>query len=87
MNLSEHNKKRLGNYLRDIREDAKKIQTDIAKPLKLKSNQHISNVERGISSCSTALLKTYRKVCNVNKSDFITEVQKIYIDEIREVLR
>lgn len=87
MKLSDPNKKRLGRYLQSIRQDAEKSQGDLAKAMKLASNQHVSNVERGKSTASMDFLKVYQRTCKVNKSEFITEIQKLYVDEIRESLR
>lgn len=87
MTLNDKNKKRLGAYLREVRLGANKSQQDIAIAMRLSSNQHISNIERGKSQASLDYLKKFQKICNTPKNDFVIEIQQLYVDEIREALK
>lgn len=87
MTLSDKHKKRLGEYLKATRKASGKSQQDVAIGMRLQSNQHVSNVERGISTASMEYLKKYQKICKVDKNTFVIEIQKLYVDQIREALK
>jgi transcriptional regulator with XRE-family HTH domain len=47
--MLEYDRKKLGTYLKDVREDANLTQADVSHKLGYTSPQFISNIERGIS--------------------------------------
>jgi len=87
MTLSDKNRKKLGEYLKAVRTTAGKSQQDLAIAMRLTSNQHVSNVERGKSAASMEYLKKYQKICDTDKNKFVIEIQKLYVDQIREALK
>lgn len=74
--------KQVGLYVRELRERRGLSQGDVAKLLKLKTAQSISNIERGVSPLPRAKIKRLADVLGVRKADILSillrEVQDRY---------
>jgi transcriptional regulator with XRE-family HTH domain len=81
--MLEYDRKKLGTYLKDVREDANLTQADVSHKLGYTSPQFISNIERGIS---VVPLKTLARMVNLYKVNPETVV-KIILESQRKLLR
>src|SRR5690348_1927493 len=66
--------KQLGSYIRELREKRGLSQGDVAKLLRLKTAQSISNIERGVSPLPRAKIKRLADVLGIRKSEIVTVV-------------
>lgn len=87
MVLNKTSNEHIGAFLAEHRKAAGLSQQDIARKMKLKSNQHVSNVERGVSPASMDFLKKYLRITGAPKKDFVVFIQQTYVDQIREALK
>lgn len=81
--MLEYDRKKLGTYLKDVREDAGMTQAEVSAKLGYTSPQFISNIERGIS---VAPLKTLARMVNLYKVGPDTVV-KIILESQKKLLR
>ena len=81
--MLEYDRKKLGVFLKDVREDANLTQADVSHKLGYTSPQFISNIERGIS---VAPLKTLSRMVTLYKANSETVV-KIILESQRKLLR
>ncbi|HMN68686.1 MAG TPA: helix-turn-helix transcriptional regulator [Bdellovibrionales bacterium] len=81
--MLEYDRKKLGNYLKDVREDAELTQADVSQKLGYTSPQFISNIERGIS---VVPLKTLARMVGLYKIN-PESVVKIILESQRRLLR
>jgi transcriptional regulator with XRE-family HTH domain len=66
--------KLVGNYIREHREKVGLSQGDVAKQLRLKTAQSISNIERGISPLPRAKIKKLSTILRIEKGEILTLV-------------
>jgi DNA-binding XRE family transcriptional regulator len=83
LKMLEYDRKRLGQFLKDTREDAALTQAEVSNRLGYTSPQFISNIERGIS---VAPLKTLARMVNLYKASPDTVV-RIILDSQKKMLR
>ncbi len=81
--MLEYDRKKLGQYLKGVREQANFTQADVSGKLGYTSPQFISNIERGIS---VVPLKTLSRMMSIYKVSPDTVV-KIILDSQRKLLR
>ena len=81
--MLEYDRKKLGTFLKDVREEAKMTQADVSHRLGYTSPQFISNIERGIS---VAPLKTLARMVTLYKTN-PESVVKIILESQRKLLR
>ena len=81
--MLEYDRKKLGTYLKDVRENADLTQADVSHKLGYTSPQFISNIERGIS---VVPLKTLARMVNLYKIN-PESVVKIILESQRKLLR
>jgi transcriptional regulator with XRE-family HTH domain len=81
--MLEYDRKKLGTYLKDVRETAGMTQAEVSSKLGYTSPQFISNIERGIS---VAPLKTLARMVSLYKVGPETVV-KIILESQRKLLR
>jgi len=81
--MLEYDRKKLGHYLKDIRETAAMTQADVSHKLGYTSPQFISNIERGIS---VVPLKTLARMISIYKVS-PDSVSKIILDSQKKLLR
>lgn len=81
--MLEYDRKKLGTYLKEVREQAEMTQADVSAKLGYTSPQFISNIERGIS---VAPLKTLARMVTLYKVNPETVV-KIILESQRKLLR
>ena len=81
--MLEYDRKKLGQYLKDVREGAHFTQADVSGKLGYTSPQFISNIERGIS---VVPLKTLARMVNIYKVNPETVV-KLILESQRKLLR
>ena len=81
--MLEYDRKKLGTFLKDVREDANLTQADVSNKLGYTSPQFISNIERGIS---VAPLKTLARMVSLYKAS-PEVVVKIILESQRKLLR
>lgn len=81
--MLEYDRKKLGNYLKDVRERADLTQADVSNKLGYTSPQFISNIERGIS---VVPLKTLARMVSLYKVN-PEAVTKIILESQRKLLR
>lgn len=81
--MLEYDRKKLGQYLKDVRENANLTQADVSSRLGYTSPQFISNIERGIS---VAPLKTLARMVNLYKAS-PDAVVKIILESQKKLLR
>lgn len=81
--MLEYDRKKLGTYLKDVREGAELTQADVSNKLGYTSPQFISNIERGIS---VVPLKTLARMVNLYKVN-PESVVKIILESQRKLLR
>lgn len=81
--MLEYDRKKLGQYLKDVREQANLTQADVSQKLGYTSPQFISNIERGIS---VAPIKTLSRMVNLYKVNG-DAVVKIILDSQRKLLK
>lgn len=81
--MLEYDRKKLGTYLKDVREQANLTQADVSAKLGYTSPQFISNIERGIS---VAPLKTLARMVSLYKVN-PESVVKIILESQRKLLR
>lgn len=81
--MLEYDRKKLGQFLKDVREEANLTQADVSQKLGYTSPQFISNIERGIS---VAPLKTLARMVQLYKASPETVV-KIILESQRKLLR
>lgn len=66
----------LGTYLRTVREKAGLSQLDLSEAMGLKSAQYLSNIERGVSSLSKAMIPVVAKILKVDAEDIVNVILK-----------
>lgn len=81
--MLEYDRKKLGAFLKDVREQAELTQADVSQKLGYTSPQFISNIERGIS---VAPLKTLARMVGLYKIN-PESVVKIILESQRKLLR
>ena len=81
--MLEYDRKKLGQFLKDVREDAELTQADVSTKLGYTSPQFISNIERGIS---VVPLKTLARMVALYKTN-AESVVKIILESQRKLLR
>ena len=81
--MLEYDRKKLGQYLKDTRENVAMTQAEVSQKLGYTSPQFISNIERGIS---VAPLKTLSRMVGLYKVGPDTVV-KIILESQRKLLR
>jgi transcriptional regulator with XRE-family HTH domain len=81
--MLEYDRKKLGTYLKDVREQASMTQADVSSRLGYTSPQFISNIERGIS---VVPLKTLARMVSLYKVN-PEAVVKIILESQRKLLR
>lgn len=81
--MLEYDRKKLGTYLKDVREQAELTQADVSQKLGYTSPQFISNIERGIS---VVPLKTLARMVGLYKIS-AESVVKIILESQRKLLR
>jgi len=88
MTLTKKSQQQLGQLLRDARAQAGLTQLQVANLIGLGS-QYISNSERGASTVSIEVIKTYRSLFKEKalKWDFDMSVSTIYHDDILSQIR
>ena len=72
--------KQIGTFIRDLREKRGLSQGDVAKLLKLKTAQSISNIERGVSPLPRAKIKRLAEVLGVKQN----EIVMIVLQEVQD---
>ncbi len=81
--MLEYDRKKLGSFLKDVREQSNFTQADVSSKLGYTSPQFISNIERGIS---VVPLKTLARMVNLYKVN-PESVVKIILESQRKLLR
>ena len=81
--MLEYDRKKLGNYLKDIREQSSLTQADVSTKLGYSSPQFISNIERGIS---VVPLKTLGRMVGLYKVS-PDSVVRIILDSQKKLLK
>ncbi|NJL25860.1 MAG: helix-turn-helix domain-containing protein [Calothrix sp. SM1_5_4] len=81
--MLEYDRKKLGQYLKEVRENSELTQADVSQKLGYTSPQFISNIERGIS---VVPLKTLARMVSLYKVNPETVV-KIILESQRKLLR
>lgn len=81
--MLEYDRKKLGQYLKGVRENANYTQADVSTKLGYTSPQFISNIERGIS---VVPLKTLSRMVNLYKVS-PESVVKIILESQRKLLK
>jgi transcriptional regulator with XRE-family HTH domain len=81
--MLDYDRKRLGNFLRDMRENSDWTQLEVSRKLGYTSPQFISNIERGIS---VVPLKTLARMIQLYKAD-AEEVVNIILESQRRLLK
>lgn len=72
--------KHVGTFIRELREKRGLSQGDVAKLLKLKTAQSISNIERGVSPLPKTKIKRLADILGVRKSEIVT----IVLNEVQD---
>ncbi|MGE4130019.1 MAG: helix-turn-helix domain-containing protein [Bdellovibrionales bacterium] len=81
--MLEYDRKKLGVFLRDVRERSSLTQADVSGKLGYSSPQFISNIERGISVVPLKTLARMISLYRVNPESVV----KIIMDSQRKLLR
>ena len=81
--MLDYDRKRLGAFLRDMREGSEWTQLEVSRKLGYTSPQFISNIERGIS---VVPLKTLARMIQLYKCD-TEEVVNIILESQRRLLK
>jgi len=81
--MLEYDRKKLGTYLKEVREQAAYTQADVSTKLGYTSPQFISNIERGISVIPLKTLARMISLYKVNPEG----VTKIILESQRKLLR
>ena len=81
--MLEYDRKKLGQFLKEVREQAGLTQADVSQKLGYTSPQFISNIERGIS---VVPLKTLARMVTLYKVN-AESVVRIILDSQRKLLR
>ncbi|MGE0526639.1 MAG: helix-turn-helix domain-containing protein [Bdellovibrionales bacterium] len=81
--MLEYDRKKLGLYLKGVREQAEMTQAEVSQKLGYTSPQFISNIERGIS---VVPLKTLARMVSIYKVN-PEVVVKIILDSQKKLLR
>lgn len=81
--MLEYDRKKLGSFLKDVREASNYTQADVSSRLGYTSPQFISNIERGIS---VVPLKTLARMVSLYKVN-PESVVKIILESQRKLLR
>jgi transcriptional regulator with XRE-family HTH domain len=81
--MLEYDRKKLGHFLKGVREDAAITQAQVSERLGYTSPQFISNIERGIS---VVPLKTLARMISLYKGSPEPAI-KIILDSQRKLLR
>ncbi len=81
--MLEYDRKKLGTYLKDVREQAAFTQADVSTKLGYTSPQFISNIERGISVVPLKTLARMVSLYKVNPEGVV----KIILESQRKLLR
>ena len=81
--MLEYDRKKLGNYLKEIRESAEMTQADVSTKLGYTSPQFISNIERGISVAPLRTLARMVTLYKVNPENVV----KIILESQKKLLR
>lgn len=80
----EYNKK-LGRYMRDMREKSGCSQVEVAKVAGYSSPQYISNIEGGVCAIPNHLLKVMIQQYSIDTEDFLeflSEIKKNYYKKV-----
>lgn len=64
----------VSEFTRRYREENNLSQADLAKMLKLKTPQYISNVERGIDPCPTSFCRRMAAILPHDRATWLTEI-------------
>ena len=81
--MLEYDRKKLGQFLKDTRENVEMTQANVSEKLGYSSPQFISNIERGIS---VVPLKTLARMVSLYKGNPETVI-KIILESQRKLLR
>ena len=81
--MLEYDRKKLGTFLKDVREQAAFTQADVSSRLGYTSPQFISNIERGISVVPLKTLSRMVSLYKVNPESVV----KIILESQRKLLR
>ena len=81
--MLDYDKKKLGSYLKDVREQSNWTQLQVSQKLGYTSPQFISNIERGIS---VVPLKTLARMIQIYKVDG-EEVVGILLESQKKILK
>lgn len=81
--MLEYDRKKLGQFLKEVREQANYTQAEVSQKLGYTSPQFISNIERGIS---VVPLKTLARMVTLYKVN-PESVVRIILDSQRKLLR
>ena len=81
--MLEYDRKKLGQFLKDVREQSSLTQAEVSQKLGYTSPQFISNIERGIS---VVPLKTLARMVGLYKVNPETVV-RIILESQRKLLR
>lgn len=81
--MLEYDRKKLGTYLKEVREQSAYTQADVSTKLGYTSPQFISNIERGISVIPLKTLARMVSLYKVNPENVV----KIILESQRKLLR
>jgi transcriptional regulator with XRE-family HTH domain len=81
--MLEYDRKKLGTFLKDVREQSAMTQADVSSRLGYTSPQFISNIERGISVVPLKTLSRMVSLYKVNPESVV----KIILESQRKLLR
>lgn len=81
--MLEYDRKKLGTFLKDVREQSSMTQADVSSRLGYTSPQFISNIERGISVVPLKTLSRMVSLYKVNPESVV----KIILESQRKLLR
>ncbi|MEW6057561.1 MAG: helix-turn-helix transcriptional regulator [Bdellovibrionota bacterium] len=78
--------KQVGIFIREMREKRGLSQGDVARLLKLKTAQSISNIERGVSPLPRTKIKRLADILGIRKSEIVTIVLREVQDRYSKVV-
>jgi transcriptional regulator with XRE-family HTH domain len=81
--MLEYDRKKLGSFLKEVREQSAMTQADVSSRLGYTSPQFISNIERGISVVPLKTLSRMVTLYKVNPESVV----KIILESQRKLLR
>lgn len=85
MKLGQREITLIGEYLHDCRKAAGYTQNEVAEHLGYKTNQYVSNIERGICEPSEEFLLAVLELYEITPRDWSTFYLGMYRDRILEV--